>query len=109
MSSSVMTRLPSAANCLRQAVDQVDLRADGELVPAGASFTSLDEAFGGAECVRLLADFPAAFGMHDDLDAGILRANLVHVLGQKTLVDGAVPLPEHDLRRAQAVGRRCRP
>ena len=34
--------------------------------------------------------------MHDDLDAGILGADLVHVAGEKALMNGAVTLPQND-------------
>ena len=45
-----------------------------------------------------------ALGMNDDLDAGILGAHLVHVAGQKALMDGAMALPQQN-----AAGRQTAP
>jgi hypothetical protein len=72
----------------------MDLSTDGKGGARGGLFDKGDEALRGTESVGLLADFPAALGVNDDLDAGILGANLVDVSGQKTLMDGAVALPE---------------
>src|SRR5215470_7286496 len=44
--------------------------------------------------------------MDDHTDAGILRADLVDMLGQEALVDRAVPFPEDNARAAQLF-RRC--
>ena len=42
--------------------------------------------------------------MHNHANAGILCTDVVNVLGQKALVDGAVALPENYFGGAQAVG-----
>src|ERR1017187_8151267 len=42
--------------------------------------------------------------MNHDLDAGIVRAYLVHVLGQKTLMHRTVPLPQNHFGFAQPLG-----
>ena len=89
---------------LGQSIDEVNFGADGEFRPRWSVFNDLDEAFGGADVVGLLADFEAAFGVDDDVDVGVFCAHFIHVLGQKPLVDRAVALPEDDLRLAQAVG-----
>src|SRR5262245_55721582 len=74
----------------------MDFRAHSEPGPCRRLADQLEQALGGADAVGLLADFPAALRMHDHADAGILGANIVHVLGQKALVDGAMPLPQDD-------------
>jgi hypothetical protein len=76
-------RLPSFGETPGHAVHQVNLRADGEHRPAGP-LNNLDEPLSGTQRVSLLADLPAALGMHDDLDAGILGAHLVHMAGQES-------------------------
>ncbi len=74
------------------------------VVPAGACRHPFDDVVGRADAVGLLADFPAALGMDDDLNAGIVRANLVHMLRQKALVHRAVALPQNYLGLAQPLG-----
>ena len=60
---------------------------------------------GRAQCVGFLAYLPAALGVNDDLDAGILGAYLVNVAGEKTLMNRAVALPEQDAAGRQALLR----
>ena len=69
-----MTRLPSA-QAAGHAIDEMNLSADGEHGSRRELVNELDEALGGAESVGLLADLPAALGVHDDLDAGIFGAD----------------------------------
>src|ERR1017187_745981 len=79
-----------------EAGDQVNLGSDGEYGAGGGVLNNLDEALGGAQCVGLLVDLPVALRMHDDLDAGILGADLVDVAGEKALMNGAVAIPQND-------------
>jgi len=81
---------------LGEAVDEMDFGTDGEHRTCRGVLDELDEALGRAEGVGLLADLPAAFGMDDDLNAGILGADLIDVAGQEALMDGAVAFPEDD-------------
>src|ERR1051326_5435950 len=62
-------------------------------------------ALGGADTVRFLADFPTAFGVNDDLNAGMALANIIHVLRKEPLVDRAMALPQDHLRVAQPLRR----
>ncbi len=86
------------------AIDEMNLSADGELGAFRSLFDERDELLCGAESVGFLADFPAAFGMDDDLDAGIFGAHLVDVAGQKALMDGAMALPEQNAAGREALG-----
>ena len=96
VSSSVMMLLAFGGKAAGHAVDQVNLRADGKYRSRRRLLDQRDQPLGGAQRVGLLADLPAALGMHDDLDAGILGAHLIDVAGQKALMHGAVALPQKD-------------
>src|SRR5215469_6159772 len=71
----------------REAIDEVNLGADREGGPRGRLFDQRDDPLGRAERVSLLADLPAAFRVHDDLNAGIFRAHIFYVAGQESLVN----------------------
>ena len=102
-SSRVMTFLLLRSEFLAHAVDQMNFRAYGEHADPGRRVCDhLDQAFGGADAIGFLANFPAAFRMHNHLDAGILGANVVHMLGQKALMHRAMSLPQNHFRCAQA-------
>src|ERR1039458_3014761 len=75
---------------LGHAVDEVNLRADGEHCARGSLLDEGDQLLGGAERVGLLADLEAALGVNNDLDAGVAGAHLIDVAGQEALMDGAV-------------------
>src|ERR1700749_3671749 len=66
-----------------ETIDEVNLRSDGKHGSGRGVFDDLDEAFRGAESVGLLADLPAALGMHDDLDAGVFGADCIYVAGKE--------------------------
>src|SRR6185312_12065902 len=83
----------------------MDLCASGELRAAWRLRDDLDEALGAAYVVSLFADFDAALRMDYYFDARIFCADVVHVLGQEALMDGAVALPENDLGFAQTIWR----
>ena len=89
----------------RHAVHQVNLSADGEHLPRRSLVNESNQPLGGTESVGLLADLPAALGMNDDLNAGILGAHLIDVAGQKAQMDGAVALPEQDAAVCKALLR----
>src|SRR5208337_5078735 len=88
---------------LAHSIDQMDFRAYGEARASRRLANDFEQTLGGTNRVRLLADFEPAFGMNDDLDAGIFCSNVVDVLGQKALVNRAVSLPQNDFRCAQAL------
>src|SRR5438128_2068372 len=71
---------------LAHAVDEMDLRADGELGTARRVRNYFDEALGAADVVSALADFQTTFGMDDDLNVRILGADFVHMLRKKALM-----------------------
>ncbi len=90
---------------LLQAIDQVQLRADRPLGARRRLLDGLDDLARASLHIALVADFHRAFGMDQNLDVGILRAELIDVLGTKHRVDTAVPLPEEDLAPLQLFGR----
>ena len=56
----------------------------------------LQQALGGADAISFLANFPAAFGMDNDLNARIFGADVVDMFRKESLVNRAVALPEND-------------
>src|ERR1700674_1632926 len=90
---------------LAEAIDQVDLRADG---PLGAGWRSLDgfeDALGRTDLVGGLGHFKAAFRMDDHADAGMLAADALDLLRREALVHRAVALPENNARVANLFRR----
>src|ERR1700719_2384349 len=90
----------------------MDLRAHGEHAwmrcSARRSFSNhLQQAFGRSDRVGFLTNFPTALRMCDDSYARIPGANVIDVLGQEALVDGAVSFPEDYFCGAKAVGRQA--
>src|SRR5438270_13090219 len=65
----------------------------------------LDQTLSGTDGIRLLADFPTAFGMNNYLYAWMALPNRFHVLREKTLVDRAVAFPQNDFRFAKSFRR----
>ena len=88
-SSSVMTFFAEWGEASGEAVDEVDLGADGEAGAGCALLDGLDDLLGGAEDVGLLADLPAALWVDDDGHAGFVAADAVDVLGEEALMDRA--------------------
>src|SRR5438477_9028758 len=75
-------------------IDQMDFGSYGKLGACRGIFDDLDQAFGGADAIGLLADLPAALGMDDDLDAWVFRPNFVNVLRQESLMYRAMSFPK---------------
>ncbi len=108
-SSRVMIFLPSAAKRLASRLTRWISVPMAKIEPAGASIDDLDKALSAAEGVGFLADFPAALGVDDDLDAGILGADLIDMAGQEALMDGAVAFPEGGCGWRGGASLVCRP
>src|SRR5579885_3917472 len=83
---------------LGQALDQVDLRANGPLAASGGLLNLLNDVFGRAVEIGGGHDLLATLGMNQDLDAGIFRAGLLDLLEIEAHMRRAVALPENDLR-----------
>src|SRR6184192_4020854 len=83
----------------------MDLRAHGELASRRRLGDSLDDLLSRAQRIGLLANFPAAFGVRDDVNAGKFGAHAVHVLRQKALMHGTMSLPQDYAGAAQAISR----
>src|ERR1700694_3492346 len=83
---------------LAEAVDKVDFGADGPLGAGGRSLDGFDDALGRTDLIGGLRDFEAAFGMHDDANAGMLAADALDLLRREALVHGGIALPEDDPR-----------
>src|SRR6266403_5080690 len=81
---------------LAEAVDEMDFGADGPLSAGGRSLDGFDDALGRTDLIGGLCDFEAAFGMHDDANAGMLAADTLDLLRREALVHGAIALPEDD-------------
>ena len=79
-----------------EAVDHVDFGADGPTGACGSGSDGFADEVGGAGDVGFLDDFVAAFGVDDDFDIRILRADLIDMFRAKELVDGAVAFPEDE-------------
>src|SRR5205809_4568237 len=75
------------------AIDEMDFSAHGKLGTGGGIFDDLDQPFGGADAVGLLADLPAAFRMDNDLDVWVFSADFVNMFREKALVYRAMALP----------------
>src|SRR5215472_15741492 len=80
---------------LAHAIHQMNLRAYSEFAAGRSSFNHLDQLLCGPDSIRFLANFPAAFRMHDDLDIRMARAHFVDVFRKKSLMDRAVALPQN--------------
>src|SRR6185437_13381840 len=76
--------LPFRRELLAHAVDQVNFGADRKRGSCRRLTDHLQQAFGRAYAIRLLAPSPAALRMHNHANAGILRAHVVHMLRQKS-------------------------
>ena len=85
----------------------MDLGADGELRTRGRGLDGSDDLVGRAEGISALANFPAALGMCDHVNAGMLAADFLHVLRKKTLMHRAMPLPQYDAGFAQTLRSRA--
>src|SRR5215469_10660301 len=96
--------LPLFREFSAHAVDEVYFRAHREHCSFRGLADHLQQAFGRADPVGFLADFPAAFRMNDDADAGIPGADVVDVLREETLVDRAVAFPQNYPRLLEAIG-----
>src|ERR1700682_3134063 len=83
---------------LAEAVDEGDYGADALLVAGGRSLDGFCDALRRTDLIGGLRDFEAAFGMHDDANAGMLAANALDLLRREALVHGAIALPEDDAR-----------
>src|SRR5258708_7253653 len=83
----------------------MDLRSHGKLCAARRVFDYFDQTLRGADSVSFLADLKPAFRMHDDLNVRIPGANFVYVLGQESLMNGAMALPKNHACPAQPLGR----
>src|SRR5258706_13207223 len=83
---------------LAEPVGEVDFGADGPLSAGGRSLNGFDDALGRTDLIGGLCDFEAAFGMHDDANAGMLAADALDLLRREALVHGAIALPEDDAR-----------
>src|SRR6266851_7050804 len=90
---------------LAEAVDEVDLRADGPFGARGRSLDGFDDAFGGADLIGGLGDLEAAFRVRDDANTGMLAADALDLLRREALVHGAIALPEDDARAANRFRR----
>src|SRR6266851_4011257 len=90
---------------LAEAVDEVDLRADGPFGARGRSLDGFDDAFGGADLIGGLGDLEAAFRVRDDANTGMLAADALDLLRCEALVHGAIALPEDDARAANRFRR----
>src|ERR1044071_1306419 len=82
-------------------IHQMYFRTHSKLAALGRRGNHLDQAFGGADAISLLADLPAAFGMNNDLDPRMQRAKPVHMFRQKALMHRAMALPQNHFRLAQ--------
>ena len=71
----------------------MDLRAHGELASRRRLGDSLDDLLSRAQRIGLLANFPAAFGVRDDVNAGKFGAHAVYVLRQKALMHRTMSVP----------------
>ena len=74
-------------------------------VPGGAASTVLMILLVEPRYVGQLEHFARAFGMDQDLDARMLLAEQLDVLGAEHLVDAAVALPEDHFAAARAALR----
>ena len=83
----------------------MNLGANSEDGALGSLLDQRDELLGGTQRVGLLANLPAAFGMDDDLNAGVLGAHPIDMAGQEALMDGAVALPEQNAAGGEALLR----
>lgn len=79
---------------LLQTVHQMQLGADRPASAGRRLLNRLNDLGGRAGDVGDVVHFLRAFGMHKDLDAGILRPKLGDMLGAKHLVDAAMAFPE---------------
>lgn len=88
---------------LGQALDQVQLGADG---PRRAGFglrDGVDDVLRRADQVRLEDDLVLALGVHDHVDAGYAGADVVHGRRGEPAVHRAVPAPQDHLRLGELV------
>src|SRR5258706_7100272 len=79
---------------LAEPVDEVDFGADGPLSAGGRSLNGFGDALGRTDLIGGLCDLEAAFGMHDDANAGMLAADALDLLLRRTLGDGAIDPPQ---------------
>src|SRR5258708_1326255 len=91
---------------LAEPVDEVDFGGGGPLRAGGRRLNGFDDALGRTDLIGGLCDFEAAFGMHDDANAGMLAADALDLLRREALVHGAIALPEDDACPADRF-RRC--
>ena len=79
----------------------INKRAFGSDRPLAARRGIVDRFYdllGRAGGVCELDDFVRAFGMNDNLYAGVLPANRFDMFGLEYLMDVAVPFPQNELR-----------
>ena len=81
----------------RQPVDHVDLGADRQDRTRLGRFDGLADEVGRTRRVGRIHDRHRAFGMHDDLDAGIVGPGFVDLRNGETLVDRTEAVPQQDL------------
>ena len=80
-----------------EALDEVDLGADGEDGAGGGGGDGLDDEVGRACGIGCVDDVHGALGVDDDADVGVLGAGRGDLAGGEALVDGAEAVPEEDL------------
>src|SRR5699024_1358575 len=84
-----------------QALDQVDLGADGEGGGLGGLFDGAADVVGGAGLVGRIDHGHRALGMDDHAHPRVLGAGLVDLAGGEALVHRAESVPQHHLRVSQ--------
>ena len=87
-----------------EALDQVELGADGPHRAGLGGLDGLDDELGGADQVGLEHDLVLALGVDQHVDAGVLDAQLVDDVLGEAAVDRAVALPEDHPRLPELLG-----
>src|ERR1051326_8268977 len=87
------------------AIHEVNLSSDSEHRSRWRLLDHLQQPFSRTDSIRLLANFPAAFRVNDNLNPRIFSADVVNMFRKKSLVDRAMTLPQNCSGILQPLGR----